>query len=87
MIDEIGIASGDDGLGTHASTCATCTCVAFVRQYLGREYAEELFLRIRIRFSEALAYKAGQRTPIHLPKLGNLDLGRIHFECGPHGRE
>ena len=87
MIDEIGIAGGDSGLGTHAGACATGACGTFVRQHLGREHAEELFLRIGFRFSETPANDAGQRTTIHLPKLGHLNLGRIHFECGPHGGE
>ena len=54
MVDEVGVASTSDGLGTHADTCATGACGAFVGQYFGREHAEELFLRIGVLFSKTL---------------------------------
>ena len=87
MVDEFGIACSDDGLGTHAGIGATDARCAFVRQHLGREHAEKLLLRIGARFSETLAHHAGQRATFHLPKLGHLYFGRIHFECGTHGGE
>ena len=87
VIDEVGIASSDDGLGTHAGISATGGFSTFVRQHLGREHTKELFLRIGFRFSETLAHHAGQGTALHLPKLRHLYLGRIHFERSTHGRE
>ena len=55
MIDEVGITLGDGGLGTYKGTCVTGVFGAFVRQYLWREHAEELFLRKGFRFSETPA--------------------------------
>ncbi len=87
VVEEVGVAGTEFGLGTHTLLRATGGVMAFIlKQFVGID-ARELVLGELLVALEAVAQSTRQGVALHLPELGHLDAGGVKLEGSTHRRE